>query len=248
VAEIAAEEQGVAVGLGARDVLGGDVRPRAGAVVHDDGLAELAPQRLGEHPGEEVAGAAGRESDDEADRARGGPGGGLRPGGPRGRRGQGERPRGGGGAAAGQHHRVWIVSNSSVSSVCRVHRPAVKRTRNPTARYSRTSATTATIAGARSHFIRRYAINHRASRPRVSRVVEGASQAVDVCAVLEVQADRVADGVLRRPRQLLGAGVRQGKVPALVAMGRGYRRIGRELGLSKNTVVGVVNRSTPADS
>jgi DNA invertase Pin-like site-specific DNA recombinase len=33
------------------------------------------------------------------------------------------------------------------------------------------------------------------------------------------------------------------KVLALVAGGRGYRLIGRELGLSKNTVAGIVNRS-----
>jgi putative DNA-invertase from lambdoid prophage Rac len=40
------------------------------------------------------------------------------------------------------------------------------------------------------------------------------------------------------------------KVLALVAQGRSYRRIGRELGLSKNTVAGIVkrNRATSAGS
>src|SRR3712207_8652220 len=45
MAEVAAEEQGVAVRLGAGDILGRDVRPRPGPVVHDQRLSELAAQR-----------------------------------------------------------------------------------------------------------------------------------------------------------------------------------------------------------
>ena len=50
-------------------VLGRDVAGRAGPVLDDDGLAERLRHLVGDDAGVRVDGAAGRQSDDEADRA-----------------------------------------------------------------------------------------------------------------------------------------------------------------------------------
>ncbi|MNI66740.1 hypothetical protein D3C73_1223310 [compost metagenome] len=69
--------QRVAVRIGARRDGRADVATRAGAVFHDDGLAQFARQGLGHEPRQRVATATRRERHHERDRV-GGPGGLLR--------------------------------------------------------------------------------------------------------------------------------------------------------------------------
>src|SRR5262249_7991451 len=82
----------VAVGRRARDGLGRDVAGAARAILDHERLVEDLFQLLADDAGEHVARPAGRESDDERDRA-GGVVGGVG-------RGEGERKEGGGGGGA----------------------------------------------------------------------------------------------------------------------------------------------------
>ena len=62
------EEQGIAVGLRLRHVLGRDRAAGAWPVVDDDGLSDQAAQPFGQEPRDEIGGAAGGESDHQPDR------------------------------------------------------------------------------------------------------------------------------------------------------------------------------------
>ena len=65
------QHDGVAVGRRPRRRLGADVAAGAAAVLGHHRLAEARRQPLGDQPAEDVGAAAGRERQDEADRARG---------------------------------------------------------------------------------------------------------------------------------------------------------------------------------
>ena len=70
-----AEQQRVAIGGGADHGHGADLPGGAGAVFHDDGLGERGAQWLGQQARHDVHAAAGREGDDDVQRARLGAGG-----------------------------------------------------------------------------------------------------------------------------------------------------------------------------
>ena len=61
------QDQRVAVRFRPRDVFGGDVAAGAGAIVHDDGLAQPLTQRLGHQPRRDIGAAARREGHDDAE-------------------------------------------------------------------------------------------------------------------------------------------------------------------------------------
>ena len=63
-----ADDEGVAVGFGLGDVIGGDVAAGAGLVLDDELLAEFLGYLGGDDPRQNVGGAAGREGNDELDR------------------------------------------------------------------------------------------------------------------------------------------------------------------------------------
>jgi hypothetical protein len=63
------EIERVAVRFRFRHVLGSQRPIGAGAVFHQHGLAKLIAQLVGEDPRHEIGGTAGREADDEPDRA-----------------------------------------------------------------------------------------------------------------------------------------------------------------------------------
>jgi len=68
VREVAGEQDGVAVGCGARDVLRGDVGAGAGLVVNHHRLADFPGQLVGDDAREKITAAPGRKSDHEPQR------------------------------------------------------------------------------------------------------------------------------------------------------------------------------------
>ena len=81
------EQQGAAIGRGAGHRLGADVAGSAGAVLDHEGLGEAGLEKGRDQPGEDVHAGAGRERDQDGDRAFGA----LRPRDARRSRRQGER-------------------------------------------------------------------------------------------------------------------------------------------------------------
>jgi hypothetical protein len=61
------EQDGVAVGRGARDLAGGDGAAGAAAIIDYDWLAERRAHLVGHDAGDDAGAAAGREGDDEGD-------------------------------------------------------------------------------------------------------------------------------------------------------------------------------------
>ncbi|KAG0755916.1 hypothetical protein G6F22_020456 [Rhizopus arrhizus] len=63
-----AQQQGVAVGLGARHEVRTDRRASARLVLHDHELAQRLGHAFGQDAGQHIGGAAGREGRDDLDR------------------------------------------------------------------------------------------------------------------------------------------------------------------------------------
>jgi hypothetical protein len=80
--EIAAEQNGVAIGLAPRDMLGSDIGTGPRAVIHDDGRpTQFAGERFTQSAREKIAGATRREANHKPNGPPGWPGGaGLRAG------------------------------------------------------------------------------------------------------------------------------------------------------------------------